>query len=78
MPYTRDTAFVLLLGAHIGTEQAVLVSLGYTVFGYWLVALIGLPLVLRALHRQVQGAAAPTAAPAAPTAPRARAPAGLR
>ena len=51
---TRDSAFVFLLGAHIGTESATLVGLGYTVFGYWLVALIGLPLVLRALHRRVR------------------------
>jgi len=44
---TRDSAFVFLLSGHLSTEAATLVGLGYTVFAYWLVGLIGIPLVVR-------------------------------
>ncbi|OGV65084.1 MAG: hypothetical protein A3K19_20385 [Lentisphaerae bacterium RIFOXYB12_FULL_65_16] len=42
---TRDSAFVLLLSTKIPVEEATLIGLGYTVFGYWLLSLISLPAV---------------------------------
>ena len=44
---TRDSARVILLSKHLPTEEATLVGFGYTVLGYWLLALIGLPAMLR-------------------------------
>jgi glycosyltransferase 2 family protein len=42
---TRDTAFVLLLASQMPAEEATLVGLGYTIFAYWLLSLISLPVV---------------------------------
>jgi len=42
---TRDSAFVMLLGAHMPVEEATLVSLGYTLFAYWILSLLSLPVV---------------------------------
>ena len=42
---TRDAAFVALLGSHASTEQATLIGLGYTLYAYWLLSLISLPVV---------------------------------
>ncbi len=44
---TRDSAFVILLTGHLTTEGAILVSLGYTILTYWLIGLLGLPILLR-------------------------------
>ncbi|GLI33980.1 lysylphosphatidylglycerol synthase transmembrane domain-containing protein [Desulforhabdus amnigena] len=43
---TRDSAFVLLLASKMPMEEATLVGLGYTLFAYWLLSLISLPVVL--------------------------------
>lgn len=40
---TRDAAFVALLAGRVDLETATLIALGYTVFAYWLLALLGLP-----------------------------------
>lgn len=48
---TRDSAFVFLLSAHSTVEGATLVGLGYTVFGYWILSLISLPVVFVELRR---------------------------
>ncbi|HPS01044.1 MAG TPA: lysylphosphatidylglycerol synthase transmembrane domain-containing protein [Candidatus Sumerlaeota bacterium] len=42
---TRDMAFVQLLQSSLPLEQATLVGLGYTLFNYWLLSLICLPIV---------------------------------
>ncbi len=42
---TRDSAFVLLLSSRMPLEEATLVGLGYTLFAYWLLSLISLPIV---------------------------------
>ncbi len=42
---TRDSAFVFLLAGRMPLEEATLVGLGYTVFAYWLLSLISLPIV---------------------------------
>lgn len=47
---TRDAAFVFLLAPHASLESVTLVGLGYTVFGYWLLSLISLPVVFYELR----------------------------
>lgn len=42
---TRDSAFVFLLASRVSDEQATLIGLGYTLFGYWILSLISLPVV---------------------------------
>ena len=43
---TRDQAFVaLLMAASVSREKATLIGIGYTVFSYWLLSLISLPVV---------------------------------
>jgi uncharacterized membrane protein YbhN (UPF0104 family) len=42
---TRDSAFVALLSVHIPLEEATLVGIGYTVFAYWFLCLVSLPIV---------------------------------
>jgi glycosyltransferase 2 family protein len=44
---TRDSAFVIMLTGRLSTEGATLVSLGYTFLAYWLVGLLGMPILLR-------------------------------
>jgi uncharacterized membrane protein YbhN (UPF0104 family) len=51
---TRDSAFVFLLSSHLSTEAATLVGLGYTVFAYWLVGLIGVPFVVREIFQYMK------------------------
>jgi len=46
---TRDAAFVSLLEKVLTTEESTLVALGYTVFVYWVLALVSLPLATRLL-----------------------------
>ncbi len=47
---TRDAAFVALLEKVLTPEESTLVALGYTVFGYWIVALVGMPVAARVLR----------------------------
>ena len=42
---TRDAAFVALLSSQMSAEQATLVGIGYTIFGYWLLSLLSFPAV---------------------------------
>ncbi len=42
---TRDSAFVFLLSTQMPLEEATLVGIGYTLFAYWLLSLISLPIV---------------------------------
>ena len=42
---TRDAAFVALLSSQMSAEQATLVGIGYTFFGYWLLSLVSFPAV---------------------------------
>jgi len=42
---TRDAAFVALLSPYTSTEQATLIGLGYTLYAYWLLSIISLPVV---------------------------------
>ena len=42
---TRDAAFVALLSPYASTEQATLIGLGYTLYAYWLLSIISLPVV---------------------------------
>ncbi len=42
---TRDAAFVALLSSQMSAEQATLVGIGYTFFGYWLLSLLSFPAV---------------------------------
>jgi uncharacterized protein (TIRG00374 family) len=51
---TRDSAFVILLSNSISTEAATLVGLGYTAFAYWLVGLIGVPLIAQEIVQYVK------------------------
>jgi len=46
---TRDAAFVFLLSAYADMEEATLIALGYTIYNYWFLSLIGLPVVFREL-----------------------------
>ncbi len=46
---TRDAAMVVLFAPHASGPQALTVGLLYSVFGYWLPALVGLPFMRRAL-----------------------------
>lgn len=46
---TRDAAMVLLFGAYATSSQALAVGLLYSFFGYWLLGIIGIPLMRRAL-----------------------------
>jgi len=48
---TRDAAFVALLSGSLPREEATLVSLGYTVFAYWLLSLISFPVAAGELLR---------------------------
>ena len=43
---TRDAAFTALLGSQVGTEEATLIGLGYTLYAYWLLSVVSLPVVL--------------------------------
>ena len=42
---TRDAAFVALLSSQMSSEQATLVGIGYTLFGYWFLSLVSFPVV---------------------------------
>jgi len=46
---TRDTAMVLLFASYASETQSLAVGLLYSFFGYWLLAILGLPLMRRAL-----------------------------
>ena len=46
---TRDTAFVVLFSDYATSGQGLAVGLLYSFFGYWLLAVLGLPFVKRAL-----------------------------
>lgn len=46
---TRDTAIVILFAAQASASQALAVGLLYSFFGYWMLAILGLPLMRRAL-----------------------------
>ncbi|MEM7165877.1 MAG: lysylphosphatidylglycerol synthase transmembrane domain-containing protein [Planctomycetota bacterium] len=70
---TRDAAYVSLLAVvAIPAEEATLVSFGYTICGYWLLSLMGLPSVLseaRAWLRERNETASPGLAPTEETPP---------
>lgn len=54
---TRDAAFVALLASHAPREESTLIALGYSAIAYWLLALIGLPVVfaeIRAFLRKAK------------------------
>lgn len=59
---TRDAAFVTLLASYTSTEQATLIGLSYTLFAYWLLSLLSLPVVFWELRAQWQTAASERAA----------------
>lgn len=62
----RDAAFVQLLGVHLTLEQATLTGFGYTVFVYWMLALVSLPAVawqVRAYLREGREAGVKISAP---------------
>lgn len=43
---TRDAAFVqLLVGAGVSLETATMIGIGYTLFAYWILSLVSLPVV---------------------------------
>jgi uncharacterized membrane protein YbhN (UPF0104 family) len=42
---TRDSAFVALLVSQMPVEEATLVGIGYTLFAYWFLSLLSLPIV---------------------------------
>ena len=46
---TRDSAMVVLFAGFATTSQSLAVGLLYSFFGYWLLAIIGIPLVKKAL-----------------------------
>ena len=47
---TRDSAMVYLFAAYATPSQAVAAALLYSFFGYWLLAVVGLPFMKKALH----------------------------
>ncbi|MBU2468687.1 MAG: flippase-like domain-containing protein [Proteobacteria bacterium] len=47
---TRDGAMVYLFAAYATPSQAVAAALLYSFFGYWLLAVVGLPFMKKALH----------------------------
>ena len=49
---TRDAAFVTLLAPYTSTEQATLIGLSYTLYAYWLLSLLSLPVVFWELKAQ--------------------------
>lgn len=49
---TRETAMVILFAAYASASQALAAGLLYSFFGYWLLAVLGLPLIRRALGAQ--------------------------
>lgn len=51
---TRDAALVALLAPTVAAPQALSVGLLYSFFGYWLLALLGLPFLKSALFRKEQ------------------------
>jgi uncharacterized membrane protein YbhN (UPF0104 family) len=46
---TRDSAIVLLFGNFASSSQALAVGLLYSFFGYWLLAVVGIPFIRQAL-----------------------------
>lgn len=52
---TRDAAFTALLGAQVGIEEATLIGLGYTLYAYWLLSAVSLPVVLWEMLRMNVG-----------------------
>ena len=46
---TRDAALVILLGSYAAESQALAAGLLYSFFGYWLLAVLGLPFMKRGL-----------------------------
>lgn len=56
---TRDAALVTLLAPTVAAPQALSVGLLYSFFGYWLLALLGLPFLKSALFGSPRSAAAP-------------------
>lgn len=57
---TRDAALVALLASTATAAQALSVGLLYSFFGYWLLALVGLPFLKRALFNEPRLSARPT------------------
>ena len=47
---TRDTAMVVLFAAYASSSQALAVALLYSFFGYWLLAVVGIPYIRKALN----------------------------
>jgi len=47
---TRDSAIVLLFSSYATTSQSLAVALLYSFFGYWLLALLGIPFIKKALN----------------------------
>jgi uncharacterized membrane protein YbhN (UPF0104 family) len=47
---TRDSAMVILFSAFATSSQSLAVGLLYSFFGYWLLAVLGIPYVKKALH----------------------------
>lgn len=47
---TRDSAMLVMFFAYATQAQILAVGLLYTFFGYWLLALVGIPFVKNALH----------------------------
>lgn len=66
---TRDAAFVALLSGTMPLEVATLIGIGYTIFVYWLVALISLPGAMHEVVRFLFPKDDPAAAPLAREAP---------
>ena len=47
---TRDSAMLVMFAAYATQAQILAVGLLYTFFGYWLLALVGIPFAKKALH----------------------------
>ena len=47
---TRDSAMVVMFATYASASQALTVGLLYSFFGYWMLAILGLPLMRRALE----------------------------
>jgi uncharacterized protein (TIRG00374 family) len=52
---TRDAAFVFLLSSYADREEATLIALGYTIYNYWFLSLLGVPVVFRELWDWFRG-----------------------
>jgi len=54
---TRDAAFVFLLSGLLAAEEATFVGLGYTLFAYWILSLVSLPVLFAELLSYLRGRA---------------------